>query len=94
MLQAVRTCGHELLHIYINNHYGNKLKESIGEDKFNFLNESLTVLLNLEFKDLWFVKDVGYMQTRNLRNYISQNWEQNKDFEKLLKKCVNYLKEI
>jgi len=93
LLQAVRTCGHELLHIHIDNYYGDKLRELLGENKFNFFNESLTVLLNLEFKDLWFAEDIGYLQTRNLRNYISSEWKKEKNFEKLLEKCVEYLKQ-
>ena len=91
LLQALRTCGHELFHIHIDNNYGIELRKSLGENKFNFLNESLTVLLNLEFRDLWFVEDVGYFQTKNLRNYISQEWKEEKDFEKLLEKCIDYL---
>jgi len=78
LLQAVRTCGHELFHIHVDNSYGNRLRGLLGDDKFNFLNESLTVLLNLEFRDLWFA---------------TKKWKKERDFEKLLKKCIEYLKQ-
>jgi len=48
-------------------------------------------LLNLEFKDLWFVKDCGYKSHRELRKFISDKWKEEKDFEKLLNSCVVYL---
>jgi len=92
LLQAVRTCGHELLHLHIDNLYGKNLRESIGEDRFNFLNESLTVLLNLEFKNLWQAKDIGYFQNKNLREFIEKEWKEKKDFGVLMEKCVEYLK--
>ena len=56
------------------------------------LKEALTVLLNLEFKDLWFIEDEGYKKHKELREFIAQEWKKEKDFEKLLKKCVKYLK--
>jgi len=52
----------------------------------------LTILLNLEFKDLWFVEDRGYDVHKELRNFISDEWKKEKDFEKLLDKCILYLK--
>jgi len=92
LLQAMRICGHELLHLCIDNLYGDWIRRRIGEDKFDFLNESLTVLLNLEFRDLWYVKDIGYAKNKNLRNLIATEWTNEKDFEKLLEGCINYLK--
>lgn len=89
---AVKTCGHEIMHLYFHKFYWNKIEKQIGKEKTADLKEALTVLLNFEFKDLWFVEDEGYEMHRELRHFISKEWEKEKDFEKLLNKCVNYLK--
>jgi len=92
LLQAMRTCGHEVLHINFENNFGKDIIEKIGKNKFMDLNESLTVLLNEEFKDLWFVDDKGYEPHKELREFISQEWKKEKDFDVLMGKCVDYLK--
>lgn len=90
---ALLTCGHELMHIQFHNTYWEDVEKKIGENKTADLKEALTVLLNLEFKDLWFVEDKGYDSHKELRAFIEKEWKQEKDFERLLKKCVEYLKE-
>ncbi len=89
---ALKTCGHELIHIQFHNTYWDKVEKQIGKEKTSDLKEALTVLLNLEFKDLWFVEDRGYDVHKELRKFITEEWEKEKDFEKLLNKCINYLK--
>lgn len=89
---ALKTSGHELMHIQFHNTYWNKIEKQIGEEKTADLKEALTVLLNLEFKDLWFVDDRGYETHKKLREFITIEWEKEKDFEKLLNKCIKYLK--
>lgn len=88
----LQTCGHEIMHLYFHKFYWEKVEKQIGKEKTADLKESLTVLLNLEFKDLWFVEDTGYEQHRELRKFIVKEWKKEKDFEKLLEKCINYLK--
>ena len=92
LASALNTCGHELLHIQFHNTYWNDVEAQIGKEKTADLKEALTVLLNLEFKDLWFVEDRGYDVHKELRELISKEWEKEKDFEKLLDKCIQYLK--
>jgi hypothetical protein len=89
---ALNTMGHELLHFHFFEHYWNKIEKQIGNNKTDDLKEALTVLLNLEFKDLWFKYDQGYSNHQELRKFISQQWKKKKDFNLLLKKCVEYLK--
>lgn len=90
LLSVLSVCGHELLHIQFHNTYWEEIEKQIGEEKTADLKEALTVLLNLEFKDLWFVEDRGYDIHKKLRDFISNEWKKEKDFEILLKKCVNY----
>jgi hypothetical protein len=92
LASALNTCGHELLHIQFHNLYWNQVENQIGEKKTSDLKEALTVLLNLEFKDLWFVEDKGYEIHKELRKFITDEWKKEKDFRILLDKCINYLK--
>ena len=71
--------------------YWDKIESQIGKDKTGDLKEALTVLLNLEFKDLWFVEDKGYESHKELRDFILEEWKKEKDFEKLLEKCIKFL---
>ena len=89
---AMHIAAHELIHIQFHNTYWKQVEEKIGEEKTADLKEALTVLLNLEFKDLWIVPDKGYAPHEKLRKFITQQWKKKKDFEVLLDKCVDYLK--
>jgi hypothetical protein len=88
----LQTCGHEIMHLYFHKFYWDKVEKQIGKEKTADLKEALTVLLNLEFKDLWFVEDRGYEQHKELREFISDEWKKGKNFEKLLEKCIEHLK--
>ncbi len=92
LLSALSVCGHELIHIHFHNTYWDKVEKEVGKEKTADLKEALTVLLNLEFKDLWFVEDRGYDTHKELRIFITEEWKKEKDFEKLLDNCINYLK--
>ncbi len=89
---AMSICGHEIMHLYFHDFYWDKVERQIGEKKTGDLKEALTVLLNLEFKDLWLVNDRGYEEHKELRNFISNTWKEEKDFDRLLERCVNHLK--
>jgi hypothetical protein len=91
LLQCLRTVGHELLHLQFHSYYWKLLESKIGKEKAIDLNESLTILLNSEFEDLWLVKDEGYPPHQELRKFITTEWEKEKDFDILLDKCVIYL---
>jgi hypothetical protein len=92
IINVLQTAGHEIMHLQFHNTYWNQIEKQIGKEKTHDLKEALTVLLNLEFKDLWFVEDKGYEMHKELRNFIANEWKKEKDFEVLLKKCVEYLK--
>lgn len=88
------TAGHELMHLHFHKTYWPKIEKQIGKEKTANLKEALTVLLNLEFRDLWFVKDEGKNneEQQELRKYIVKKWKEKKDFDSLMKNCVSYLK--
>jgi hypothetical protein len=76
---------HELWHFYTWYKFGIIWEEKIGKQKYNDLKESLTVLLNIECKNLFSkeIKDNGYPQHKNLRNKILEIWEKEKNIEKV-----------
>lgn len=92
LLKCLANCGHEIMHLYFHEFYWEKIEKEIGAHKTGDLKEALTVLLNLEFKDLWFIEDAGYDSHKELRNFISEAWGKEKNFNNLIDKCIKYLK--
>ena len=90
---VLHIAGHEIMHIHFFEHYWKDVCKQLGKDKAHDLREALTVLLNLEFKDLWFVDDRGYEPHQELREFIIKQWLNKKDFDLLLDKCMKKLKE-
>lgn len=92
LLQCLRTSGHELMHLQFSHYFWKKTAEQINNEKADSLNEALTVLLNLEFRDLWLVEDEGYPMHKELRGFISKEWKKESDFDTLIEKCIEYFK--
>lgn len=76
---------HELWHFYTWYKFGVIWEEKLGKQKYNDIKESLTVLLNIECKDLFpeNKKDIGYPQHQELREKIIKIWNETKDIDKL-----------
>lgn len=89
ILHVLKTTAHEIMHIQFHNTYWKKVEDKIGKKKTADLKEALTVLLNLEFRDLWFVDDKGYEPHKELRSFIEKQWKKKKDFDVLMDKCVH-----
>ncbi|MFA5070816.1 MAG: hypothetical protein WC511_00405 [Candidatus Pacearchaeota archaeon] len=90
---ALQTAGHELMHIqFHNSKYWKICEKEIGKEKTFDLKEALTVLLNLEFKDLWIMRDMGYPNHTQLRKYIAREWKKEKDFDSLIDKSIKWIK--
>jgi len=88
---ALSTCGHEIMHLYFHEFYWDDVEKKLGSKKTGDLKEALTVLLNIEFIDLWLTKDSGYDEHKSLREFISKTWKEEKDIEMLLNKCIDFL---
>lgn len=90
----LRLSAHELMHLDFHNNNWDEIEEKIGKEKTEGLKEALTILLNLEFKDLWFVSDKGKdnEDQQKLREFIKKEWLKEKNYKSLLEKCVIYLK--
>ncbi|MEI6345896.1 MAG: hypothetical protein WCO79_01565 [bacterium] len=82
-----RTIMHELWHFYMWYGLGADQEEKLGKQKYNDLKEALTVLLNVECKDLLpeGVYDGGYPQHKEVREEILEYWSKNKNIKDLWK---------
>ncbi len=91
--KSILTSGHEIMHIHLHNiEWWNRVEKQLGDKKTHDLKEALTVLLNIEFKDLFEEVDKGYPNHVKLRRFIEKEWEKEKDFDILTEKCVDWIK--
>ncbi|HEY4501916.1 MAG TPA: hypothetical protein VJJ20_02520 [Candidatus Paceibacterota bacterium] len=76
---------HELWHFYTWHGLGAEQEEKLGEQRYNDLKEALTVLLNVECKDLMpdNAEDTGYPQHKNLREEMLRYWGKERNIVKL-----------
>ena len=84
--QSNRTVIHELFHFYTWHAIHEELtKRGVTAIQYNDIKESLTELLNVEFKDLLDgAVDKGYPQHQEIRAKIRNLWETEKDINKLV----------
>ena len=82
---ARKTAMHELWHFYTWYGLGAEQVQKLGIEKYGELKEALTVLLNVECKDLLpeRVEDTGYPQHKELREKILKFWETDKNINNL-----------
>ncbi|MGA2130181.1 MAG: hypothetical protein ABSG05_01015 [Candidatus Pacearchaeota archaeon] len=83
---------HEVMHLQFHYYFEDEIRKTLSEGKFQDLKEALTVLLNVEFKDILKEKDKGYPSHVKIRQFIVKQWKKEKDFDVLIDKCVEYLK--
>lgn len=73
---------HELWHFYTWHKFGSEKKNKVDSRKYNDIKESLTVLLNIECKELMDGKeDVGYSRHQKMRKEILRLWNEKKDID-------------
>ncbi len=76
---------HELLHFQFIAYYKNNPSiKSLSPEQFEYLKESLTVILNYEFKEYLCQKDRGYSQHQELRKKLEIFWRRNRNFNQLI----------
>lgn len=91
-LFCAKIIAHELMHFHFIYYSWQVIEKQIGKEKTEDIKEALTVLLNLEFRDLFFFEDKSYEGHQKLRDFITKLWTIEKDYDKLLNKCVEFLK--
>lgn len=86
-----KTAMHELWHFYTWQVFGKEWEEKLGKQKYNEIKEALTVLLNIECKDILpsGIIDTGYPQHKDLREKITLLWQEEKEIKSLWSKIIN-----
>ncbi len=83
------TCLHEIFHFYTHLSFGNYLKnKGLNQQKFFDIKEALTVILNHEFIDLMGNKDMGYIEHKELRDKISDLWQQTRNIKNIVDSLI------
>jgi len=85
------TIVHELWHFFTWFSFGKNFKENnvISKERYYEIKESLTEILNLEFKDLLNSKvDKGYTPHQEIRREIRKLWTEKKDIRKIVDKLL------
>jgi len=85
---------HELLHFQFFAYYGEKVWNAVGREKYQYLKEAMTVILNDEFKYVTPIKDNGYEIHRALREKLKKIWRKTKDFDAFIDKGIKITKKI
>lgn len=82
---SIGTVMHEQWHFLTWYGFGRDQEQILGKQRYNDLKESLTVLLNVECKDLLpeGAIDTGYPQHVDIRNQILAYWKQDKSINLL-----------
>jgi len=77
---------HELCHFQFIHYWRDKKTDvaKLSRTRFEFLKESLTVILDEDFLDLIEKKDQGYPVHKEFRTVLKKYWKANHNFEKLV----------
>ena len=83
----IKTFMHELLHFQFI-HYWRMIPKSevnkLSNEQFEYLKESLTVILDDDLRPIIQMPDKGYEKHKDLRQELHAFWKENKDFDKLV----------
>jgi hypothetical protein len=86
---------HELCHFQFI-HYWRENKDSevskLTNNQFEFLKESLTIILDKDFMPIISKPDYGYDLHQNFRKELKKFWKKEKDFDKLVDFGVREIK--
>lgn len=84
---------HELLHFQFIEYYSNIIEQAgLSEKQFNYLKESMTVILNSDFQKFLFHEDRGYELHKDLRLRLQKLWEEDKNFVRFLDHAITITK--
>lgn len=82
---------HELFHFYTWKRYHQIMKDlGVSDDLYNDFKESLTILLNFIFQDLLDgARDEGYPNHHEMRTWIQNEYQKDKNLDSLVDRFVN-----
>jgi len=85
---------HELLHFQYFAYYGERAWDYLGEEKYGYLKEAMTVILNEECGHLTSEKDDGYEIHKELRAQLLDIWKKTKRFDLFFEQALEVTKMI
>lgn len=90
----IRACMHELFHMQFEHYFKERLENQISKEKFAFLREAMTIILNEEAKNITSEIDKGYPAHQEFRTHLLTLWKQRKSFEEFIENAVNDLEKF
>jgi hypothetical protein len=91
LADQTRIVMHELMHIvFLDNYEQYLVEQGVPEQGILDINESLTVLLNLEFKEFLLVEELNIKpSTYDLQAIVNEEYKKSTPFKGILKKLIN-----
>jgi hypothetical protein len=84
---------HEVMHLFFHYYFDDYcLEKGLSEEQTSDLKEAVTVILNIDLKDIIEIEDNRYPDHQQLRKVIEEAWIKEKDFVKILDVGIEYLK--
>lgn len=83
---------HELLHFQFMEYYGEKAWDMLGPEKYQYLKEGMTVILNETCQNLTPIQDRGYEIHKTLRKKLLASWRKHKRFDLFFKDALDITK--
>jgi len=84
---------HEVMHLFFHYYFDDYcLEKGLSEEQTSDLKEAVTVILNIDLKDIIEIEDNGYPDHQQLRKVIEETWTKEKDFVKMLDVSIEYMK--
>ncbi len=86
---------HEIMHAFFIKYFREEYKEKfeLNDRQLWMVQESLTVILNLEVGDLRFTEDRGYPHHQELRKKVKESWLKYKKMDEMLDEICQIVKD-
>jgi hypothetical protein len=84
---------HELSHFQFFAYFGENIWDQVSREQYEYIKESLTVILNGPFTEITNDIDNGYEIHKNLREAMIAHWQKHHDLQKLCDKSVELVKD-
>jgi hypothetical protein len=93
-VRAVDTAMHEMMHFIFHKYFFNAWQKrfSLTYNQIWTIKEAVTVILNSECNQIRFNADMGHPGHENLREKIKKDWPKYKDFEIVLNRACEHVK--
>ncbi|MBU1557785.1 hypothetical protein KKC45_02380 [Patescibacteria group bacterium] len=90
----IKVAMHEIMHGFFIEYFREKYKKdfNLNDNQLWDVQESLTILLNIELGDILPEPDMGYPQHQELREEVKETWLETRDISKILNHICEIVK--